>query len=209
MTDATRELLRQRAAGVGVNLSDQTINGLGRFAELLLQWNQKINLTACKSIEELIERHVVDSLALQPLVQPNQKIVDVGAGGGFPGAVLGLVEPSARITCVDSIQKKVSFLEAVRRTTAPNLTPICGRIEGLIPQLGVFDLVVSRATFAPAEWVAIGSPLVAPGGLLVTMLTEDAERPPAPAEFTPDIERSYEIDQGRIRRVQAYRRCST
>lgn len=208
MSDATRELLRTGASRLELQLSEDTLVQLGLFAELLLEWNQKINLTATRSIDEVIGRHVVDSLALVPVVPSAGTMLDVGAGGGFPGAVLAIVLPQVQITCVDSIQKKVSFLEAVRRKLAPNMVPICGRIEALT-DLGPFNGVVSRATFAPVEWVQVGAPFVAEDGMMAAMLTDDAQIPNPPKGFALAESLNYEIDQGRVRRIQTYRRCST
>ena len=83
--------------------------------ELLLEWNEKMNLTAITDPAEIVEKHFVDSLSLLSLYQPKQgaKLIDVGTGAGFPGIPLKIMRPDLKLTLLDSLNKRLNFLEAL------------------------------------------------------------------------------------------------
>jgi 16S rRNA (guanine527-N7)-methyltransferase len=191
---ATKTRLGQGAAAIGTALDPSALERLARYFDLLLQWNRKINLTAITDPAQVVDRHFVDSLAVAPLLGGAQTLVDVGSGGGFPGAVLAVLRPDLRVTAVDSVRKKVAFLETLRMELAPNLEPIATRHDDLIRAGRTFDAAVSRATWDPVEWVRQGAALVRPGGLLIAMQTTDQTRPDAPPGFTAEPVLTYRIE---------------
>ncbi len=201
-----RAQLKAGAQALGVELSAHHVQSLVRYAQLLIEWNRQINVTAVTEPSEIVSKHFVDSLAIQPLIGTARTLVDVGSGGGFPGLVLALLNPSLQVTCVESIHKKIAFLRAVSRELKLNTRCLAVRLEALNEPAG-FDLVVSRATFDPPEWVERGAPLVAPGGRLVAML--GAERPAlaAPPGFSAEPVRAYKID-GAARALAVFARES-
>jgi 16S rRNA (guanine527-N7)-methyltransferase len=201
MEAATMRRLREGAASLGVALDEEQLGRLARYQEVLSTWNARINLTAVTDPAEVVERHFLDSLAVVPWLPPGT-LVDAGAGAGFPGSVIAIARPELRVTCVESIRKKVAFLQTLKREVAPNLEPLCGRIEGVD---GPFDAAISRATWDPAEWLPIGARLVAPEGLLVAM--QGAEQPnlPAPPGFQALPPVPYALKAG-ARRLLLFRR---
>ena len=157
---------------------------LAKFATELLRWNERINLTAVRDPEGIVERHFVDSLALLPYIPAGAaSLVDVGSGPGFPGAVLALARPDLAVTLVESNHKKCAFLETLRRELPlPRTTVRSQRIEDVLahPSFAPFDVAVSRATLDLPEWLALGSRLVRPGGLVFGMEgAEVRELPPS------------------------------
>src|SRR5438105_127511 len=114
MDAATKRRLVDGARSLGVELAPVAAEKLERYLELLLTWNRKINLTAITEPTEIVDRHFLDSLAVLPALGPAATLVDVGAGAGFPGAVLAIARPELRIACVESIRKKVAFLDTLR-----------------------------------------------------------------------------------------------
>jgi 16S rRNA (guanine527-N7)-methyltransferase len=152
------------AALLGVDLGPAIVEALGRYLELLLLWNRRVNLTAVRIPEEIIEKHFVDSLAVLPHVPvAARSLVDVGTGGGFPGAVIALARPTLAVTLVESVRKKVAFLEALRRELPlRNVAILAGRVEDCTIRA---DVAVSRATWDLPEWLERGARLVVPGGL--------------------------------------------
>src|SRR3979409_337267 len=82
----------------------------GRHVDLLLKWNKSINLTAITDPDEVVEKHVLDSLALAPVL-PSGSLLDVGTGAGFPGIPVAIARPELEVVLVDSVQKKVAFLK--------------------------------------------------------------------------------------------------
>src|SRR5438046_1002884 len=129
MEQAIKSRLSAGASALGVFLDDVTLGRLGRYFDLLLQWNRRINLTAITEPAQVIDRHFLDSLALLALAGETSTLVDVGAGAGFPGAVLAIARPGLAVTCVESVHKKVAFLQTLRGELAANLEPLCLRHE--------------------------------------------------------------------------------
>jgi len=205
---ATKTRLLEGAGKLGVILDEPALTKLDRYLGLLLQWNRRINLTAITAPDEIVERHFLDSLAVAPLLAGVQTLVDIGSGGGFPGAVLAAVRPDLRVTAVDSIRKKVAFLETLRMEILPNLEPLTARHSDLIEQRRTFDAAVSRATWDPAQWVREGAPLVRPDGFLIAMRTSDQPAPSAPPGFEARPERSYFIERA-ARFLSVFQKCST
>jgi len=156
MDAATKLRLKEGAARLGVGLDDGQLARLDRYQQLLSTWNTRINLTAVTDPVDVVDRHFLDSLAVVPHLGSIATLVDVGAGAGFPGSVIAIARPELRVTCVESIRKKVAFLQTLKREVAPNLEPICARAEAIDR---AFDAAISRATFDPADWLPIGARL--------------------------------------------------
>lgn len=127
------------------NVSRETLVKLDRYATLLKDWQNRMNLVGPSTIETLWARHFADSAQLLPLANPGSHWLDIGAGAGFPGTVIAILDPDARVTLVESIAKKCRFLETVveelqlrDRVRIENR-----RIESLPAQR--FDVVTARA----------------------------------------------------------------
>ena len=125
---------------------------LGRYLRMLLDWNTRMDLTAVMPEDELIDRHLMDSLTplrMPGLIPAEGSLADVGTGAGFPGMPLALACPGLKVTLIDSQQKRLSFLQAVRdELGAAHVTLLHARAEDAarIPGLrDSFDLAVARA----------------------------------------------------------------
>ena len=88
---------------------------LERYCELLWEWNEKINLTRHTDYEKFVARDLVDSLAFAEFLEPGEKVLDVGSGGGVPGVVLAIVRPDLKVSLADSVGKKAKVLKRYRR----------------------------------------------------------------------------------------------
>ena len=127
-------------------LTNEQISNFEKYLELLLEWNEKFNLTAITDKNEVEEKHFIDSIALVKFFDvKNKTLLDVGSGAGFPGIPLAIVEPSLHVTLLESNGKRVSFLkEAVKQLKLTNVDIIQGRVE----ELGLrekYDIVTARA----------------------------------------------------------------
>lgn len=147
---------------------------LATFVERFLRWNQKINLSAAKTAED-VAQHVVDCMALLPFVENGNKVIDVGSGGGLPGLVLAICKPIA-LTSLEPIHKKAAFQSTIARELGLDVVVRAERVDPLA-HTG-FDCAVSRATFDLSDWLALGTSLVGPGGVVLAM--EGREKHPLP-----------------------------
>ena len=141
---------------------------LARFVELLLRWNRVHNLTGVRGAEEILDRHLVESLALRALLK-GDRVADVGSGGGLPGVPLAIVERERRFTLIESRAKRVHFLRHVASVLElANIEVAHARAEDL-PVDRPFATVLARAVAPPAELLAICRHLTAPGSVLLLL----------------------------------------
>jgi len=155
---------------------------LRRFVDLFIRWNERINLSGARSVDE-VTLQVVDCLALRPYVE-GPRLLDVGSGGGLPGLVLAVVLPELHVTSLEPVHKKAAFQStAVRELGLKNVDVQARRLD---PATDTgFDTAVSRATFDLTEWLQTGRGLVRPGGLVLGMEGREQHTLPDGAERLP------------------------
>jgi 16S rRNA (guanine527-N7)-methyltransferase len=171
------EALRRGLEAFGIALTPGSLALLDRFADRLLAWNRKVNLTSITAPVEVAEKHLVDSLRLLPHVAAARTLLDVGSGAGLPGVPLACARGDLAVTCCDSVAKKVAFVKAVAAELAVDVRAVAVRAEGdpegeKLPRA---DAVVSRALAEPEAWVPLGARYLAEGGVLLAMLGRDAD----------------------------------
>jgi 16S rRNA (guanine527-N7)-methyltransferase len=158
---------------------------------------------------EVIEKHVLDSLALAPLV-PKGTLLDAGTGAGFPGLPIRIARPDIEVVLVDSVQKKVAFLKNVlAEMRLPGTRAVAVRLEGDPAEEGLprVNSAVSRALASPAEWLALAEPYVLPGGLAFCMLGPSDPAPPSNRQLELQRELAYKLPFSQAqRRIVVYRR---
>ncbi|ERK17004.1 rRNA small subunit methyltransferase, glucose inhibited division protein GidB [Pantoea sp. AS-PWVM4] len=132
-----------------ISLSDQQKQQLVGYVELLHKWNKAYNLTSVRDPQQMLVRHILDSIVVEPHLQ-GERFIDVGTGPGLPGIPLAIVRPQAHFTLLDSLGKRVRFLRQVQHELGlTNVTPVQSRVEEF-PAEPPFDGVISRA-FASLE----------------------------------------------------------
>lgn len=185
-----RDGLRTGAEAIGLELTEVQGSALMGYLALLLKWNKVYNLTAVRQPEEMLTHHLLDSLAvLQPLRRHlagrPARVLDVGSGGGLPGVVLAIMDPSLSVTCVDTVGKKASFIRQVAaELKLPNLRGEHARVEAL--QLPPFDIITSRAFASLADFTRLSAHLLAAGGAWMALKGKlpSEEMAALPSEFT-------------------------
>lgn len=155
------------------DLGDELIHRLLFFAEELLRWNAKINLTSITKIEEVVEKHLLDSLVLVSELKGSSRILDVGSGAGFPVIPLALALPHQQFYSVDSVGKKTNFQKHIKRQlNIKNLEIECSRIEDLkhmCPAWKDFNVVLARAVSHINDLLEMVTTVILPGGVLIAM----------------------------------------
>jgi 16S rRNA (guanine527-N7)-methyltransferase len=145
------------------------------WGELVEQWNRKIDLTAARTREELVDLLVADAALLATLLPEKASIVDVGTGAGAPGLGLALLRPDLQVTLVEPLQKRVSFLRTTVGTLdRADVKVVRSKGEDLATEGATFDVAMARATLPPPEWLALGSQLAPSGEVVVLLARGDA-----------------------------------
>lgn len=139
-----RSPLLNGAEKLDLNLSNPQIDALLGYLSLMHKWNKAYNLTSVRDPKEMLQKHILDSLAVAPYIH-SKSYIDVGTGPGLPGIPLSIVCPSASFTCLDSLGKRVRFMkQVVHELKLTNVEPIQSRVEQHQPDKP-YDGVLSRA----------------------------------------------------------------
>ena len=160
-------------AALGLALTQETVDRLLAFGELLLKWNKVYNLTAIRNPQELITHHLLDSLAVLPYLETLNRLADIGSGGGLPGVVLAIVRPGLIVSSIETVGKKASFQQQAKiELGLGNFTVLNKRVEQVQAEAlpgGAPEGVISRAFSSLADFVALSGHLAAEGGALYAM----------------------------------------
>jgi len=141
--------MQEKTMQMEIVLTEKQLQQFFRYMNLLLEWNQKMNLTAITEPKEVILKHFIDSLTICNYLETGKSIIDVGTGAGFPGIPYAIFDPTATVVLADSLQKRTIFLEEVKKQLElKNVEIIHGRAEDLGKENEYreqFDFAVSRA----------------------------------------------------------------
>lgn len=166
-----RQIAAAIEAGVdslGQTLPDGAVPKMATLLAELHRWNQKVNLTAIRNPETMVSGHILDSLAVRPLVEGN-RVLDVGTGAGFPGLPLAIAEPDVDFSLLDSNGKKISFVRhAIGRLGLSNATAIKARAEDYAPAER-FDTVIARALASVPRLLELAGHLIREEGVLLAL----------------------------------------
>ena len=163
-------------AQLGLRLDNEQIAKLRAYLTLIQKWNKVYNLTAVRDPNEMVTHHLLDSLtAVAPLnrhlaqagLAPSASLLDVGSGAGLPGVVMAICCPTVKVTCVDTVAKKATFIKQVAlELKLPNLTGLHARVENINSP---FDVICSRAFASLADFTQWSASALAPAGVWMAM----------------------------------------
>jgi len=186
-------------SALSLDLAEPVKQQLAQYALALQKWNKTYNLTALRTIDEILVQHLFDSLSIIPAVRgffaqrpglTDGGVIDVGSGAGLPGVVIAVTTPEIKVSCVDAVQKKVAFIKhAAGLMGCRNLTAVHGRIETLLP-MGA-GLVVSRAFASLSDFTALSQSHVLSGGAMLAMKSRRSDEDIA--EFSA-LNSGWEVD---------------
>src|SRR5215813_11314485 len=208
MDSAQLRKIEEGAAGMGLKLDAEQLKLLGRHVDLMLKWNKSINLTAITDPDEVVEKHVLDSLAVVPVL-PSGSLLDAGTGAGFPGIPAAIVRPDLEVALVDSVQKKVAFLKsALAELRLPKVRAHAVRLEGnpSREELPRVHAAVARAYASPEEWLRLAEQYVLPAGVAICMLGPSDSVPAQLGALSLQQELGYALPYSKAqRRLAIYR----
>lgn len=172
--DNFNEIIFKSAKNMGISLSTSQIEQMLSYNNLLKEWNEKINLTAITDDNEAAIKHYVDSLTILPYLKNEKtKLIDVGTGAGFPGIPIKITYENIQVTLLDSVDKKVKFLnEVINLLNLKGISTIWGRAEDygrLDTYREKFDFVVARAVASLPVLAEYCLPFVKMGGAFIAM----------------------------------------
>ena len=167
---------------LGLELSPTNIADLELFLQEMGRWNQVHNLTAIEGEKDSIRLHLIDSIAVLPVLRqflkgPVPRIADLGSGGGLPAIPIAIVQPEWRLSLIEAIRKKTAFLQHVRgKLKLKNIEVLCERVEdAAVQQPAQFDAVISRAFTNLARFLELSLPFLKPDGLVFAMKAKRAD----------------------------------
>ncbi len=200
--DEFKDELIIQAKKIDVILDEEQIQKFYKYMELLLEWNEKINLTAIVEPRDVILKHFVDSLTICKELQKNKTLADIGTGAGFPGIPVKILRPDLDITLIDSLNKRVNFLTMViEALKLEKIIALHGRIEDFGKNKKYrekFDYVTSRAVANLSTLSEYMIPLVKIGGKCICMKGSNID------EELKNAEKAIKTLGGKIEKVDTF-----
>lgn len=195
--------LKGLTASYGIILSNEMVEQFYQYAEILLEWNQKLNLTAITRPEDIVIKHFLDSLLILQAVELKQgaTVIDVGTGAGFPGIPLKIARPDLKLTLLDSLNKRVTFLEAVSSALNQDIICLHARAEVLAHDTDYrecYDFATARAVAALPALCEYCMPYLKTGGYFLAMKGGNIE------EESESAKQTIALLGGKIKTIRQY-----
>ena len=178
----SEDLLALGIGDLGLELSPSNIADLELFLQEMGRWNRVHNLTAIEGEKDSVRLHLIDSIAVLPVLRrflkgSSPRIADLGSGGGLPAIPIAILQPDWRISLIEAIRKKTAFLQHARgKLKLNNIEVLCERVENAaVQQPAQFDAVISRAFTNLARFLDLSLPFLKPDGLVFAMKAKRAD----------------------------------
>ena len=173
--------LKENALKLNIELTDEMMDRFFLYKDLLLEWNEKIILTAITEEKEILIKHFIDSLTIAKYIPQDAKIIDVGTGAGFPGIPIKIVRPDVEVVLLDSLNKRINFLnEVIEKCKLEKIKTIHGRAEEIAHKKEYrekFDISTARAVANISTLSELCTPFLKLEGTFICMKADaDEER---------------------------------
>ena len=187
MNDHFKNKMIELSKKINIDITDEQLEKFYMYMELLLEWNEKINLTAITEVDEVILKHFIDSMTVLKYLKDEESIIDVGTGAGFPGIPIAIMKQKEKITLLDSLNKRINFLnEVCNELKIENVKTYHGRAEDLghnKEQREKYDISISRAVANMTTLVEYLLPFIKVGGRCICMKGNEIEEELEQAKF--------------------------
>ena len=197
-----KKLLKEQCSNLNIEIDEKKREQFYNYMQILVKWNENINLTAITEPKEVLQKHFIDSLTILPYIEENKTIIDVGTGAGFPGIPVKIAKESTNVVLLDALNKRLNFLnEVINDLELKNIETIHARAEeaGKNKKLREnFDIAVSRAVAPLNILVEYLLPLVKIGGKCICMKGSNIE------EELKNSKKAISILGGEIEKVDEF-----
>lgn len=187
MNNDFKNKMIELARMINDELTEDQLENFFKYMNLLLEWNEKINLTAITDVDDIILKHFIDSMTVLKYIEKDKSIIDVGTGAGFPGIPIAIMREDVKITLLDSLNKRINFLnEVCSELKINNIETIHGRAEeaGQNKQYREkYDIAVSRAVANMTTLSEYLIPFVKVGGICICMKGSEIDHELEQAKF--------------------------
>lgn len=179
--------LMEKAKAINIEMNNEQAEKFYKYMKLLIEWNEKINLTAITEENEIILKHFIDSLTVLKYINQTDRIIDVGTGAGFPGIPIAIMMPNTKITLLDSLNKRINFLnDVIKELDLKNIETIHSRSENCgkdISKRENYDIAIARAVANLTTLSEYLLPFVKIGGKMICMKGSEVEEELKNADF--------------------------
>lgn len=198
-----KNLLNQQCLKYDIQLTNDQIDCLDKFADMLVEWNEKFNLTAITEPDQIVYKHFIDSLLVLKTIdlKNNASLADIGTGAGFPSTPISIVRRDIKITQIDSLRKRVGFLQHVSDNFHLKIRTVHGRAEELGKKdeyREQFDYVTARAVAPLQKLSEYCLPLVKIGGFFIAMKGSEYE------VEVDDSKKAIDVLGGQIEKIKNF-----
>ncbi len=176
-SESWKTLITIGALKLGIQINSEIVKQFTKYAKELVKWNKKKNITAITDPEEIAVKHFLDSMVLLNLMPDcTVSLLDIGTGGGFPGCVLKILDPSIAVTLIDASRKKINFLKNLTRILGlSDINAVHVRAEDLIVNRP-FDVITCRAFASLEKFICLSLPYLKENGILMALKGKEADR---------------------------------
>lgn len=197
------DMLKEKGKQINIDINNEQIEKFHKYMEMLVEWNERMNLTAITEPVDIIDKHFIDSITIEKYLKKGAKVIDVGTGAGFPGVPLGIIREDLNITLMDSLNKRINFLdEVIRVNKLSNIDTVHSRAEELSRDSDFrakYDVVTSRAVASLNVLLEYMIPFAKVGGYCVCMKGSNID------EELENSKKALEVLNAKIEKIDTFK----